>query len=483
MAHPVSPQQTRRHVSALYAQYFLNALAGDLPDIAVMYFLKACDFAVNDIAVIVAVMQLPWLLGVVFGYASDLLRRRKAVVLTAQFLGVVVWSCLALQTPSPSYIVPVLLVAAEACVSAWSAVDDAILVSYVLTETNDETSNLVQSNTSVFAMMGRIAGLLLGGYVQKYMSLAWICALQSLVLSASALGVTRLSEPDFVVGADAGQPSVFSDVKTLMKKQPVRDMAAIIFLLLALPGQRVVFFYFLTGPRGFEATDIGFLDALGCVLVALGTFCYPRWLNRIPLRTFYVSLACALSLFVVMRLLVVERWNVFAGVPDGLMVLALPLTTGVINLAFAPYGLAVTAACPQTNVGTVYTAAMYLPTTAMIMAYLGEIRLITVYDVNHGNYQGLASLFTVILATSLLPLCLLPMLSFRAPAATVSPEANDAVAHNHARSLGRTGDAENVAHTPPKEAHDWVARQHRGKAVEDSSVPRELERLESDLVG
>ncbi len=92
MPTEVSPQQTRRHVSALYAQYFINALVGDLPDVAVLYFLQDCGFAVKSVATVLAVMNLPWLMGVVFGYASDYVKRRRAVILAGQIGGIITWS-------------------------------------------------------------------------------------------------------------------------------------------------------------------------------------------------------------------------------------------------------------------------------------------------------------------------------------------------------------------------------------------------------
>ncbi|PSB01879.1 folate/biopterin family MFS transporter [Merismopedia glauca] len=401
---------------SILSVYLVQGILG-LARLAVSFFLKD-DLSLSpaQVAALMGVAALPWVVKPVFGLFSDGLPifgyRRRPYLVISGLLGTSAWLCLATVVDTP------LQATAAIALSSFSvAMSDVIVDSVVVERVRKESVSTAGSLQSLCWAASSVGGLLtayLGGYLLERVdtqTIFAITALFPLIVSAVACLIAEQPIETNTEGQLSQTKNQIKQVWQAMKQKAIWMPALFLFLWQATPSSDSGFFYFTTNELGFGPEFLGRVRLVSSLASLVGIWVFQRYLKTVPFRTMFGWTICLSTGLGMTTLLLVTHVNRDLGIGDRWFSLGDSLILTVMGqIAFMPVLVLAARLCPPGIEATLFALLMSIVNLAGLVSHETGALLTHFLGVTERNFDNLWLLVTIANLSSLLPLPLLSLL-------------------------------------------------------------------------
>jgi Na+/melibiose symporter-like transporter len=195
-----------------------------------------------------------------------------------------------------------------------------------------------------------------------------------------------------------------------LKRNPVLVKAlAFVFIVSSSPTSGDAFTYFQSDVLGFTPAFLSWTTVIQAGANLAAAYAYTTcWRTACDVRTVFRYAIASAALVGLLNVVVVERWNVAAGIPDKLFVVGDTIGQGVAaEIVFMPVAVMAAHLAPPGREGTAYAIAMSVLNVAWACSELLSGILSRALGIVDGNYANLSLLMLVVAMATLLPLLVL----------------------------------------------------------------------------
>ena len=335
--------------------YFAQGIgqAGALINQPLMYYLKSLGFTTDQVAGLLAVLTVPWIIKPVYGLISDFIPlfgyRRKSYLLLMNVVAAAGFLWLAGLT-APGMVVWALLLCALGIASS------DVLVDALMVENGQKTGLIkqFQGQQWMWFHIAAVASGLVGGWLTQRFepgdalhtaALVTACAPAAVVLATLFLIHEDRSTLDL-----GGLRSTTRGLMTSLKSRTLWIVAGFLAFWNFTPSFGTPLFYHMTDHMKFEQSFIGQLTAIASVGAVIGAFIYRQYLaGRYSTKSLvYLSIGLSAATTLAYLLLVGK-----------ISAVALFFTTGILSMIpFLTVLSLAAAACPPQAAGFTFAGLM-----------------------------------------------------------------------------------------------------------------------------
>jgi len=393
---------------AIMSVYFVQGILG-IARLAISFFLKdELGLSPAQVAAMVGIATLPWVIKPVFGFLSDGLPlwgyRRRPYLILSGLIGTVAWLSLATVVDTVWAATSAILLS-----SVSVAVSDVIVDSLVVERVRQESlskSGSLQSLTWGTSALGGLMTAYLSGWLLEQFSTQTVFAITAtfpLMVSGVAWLITE--------EASHSQPN-FSNVKNQIKqlryaitKKAIWLPTAFVFIWQTTPTADSAFFFFVTNELGFEPEFLGRVRLVTSVASVIGIWLFQRFLKNIPFRIIMGWTTVISSVLGMSTLLLVTHANRTLGIEDHWFSLGDNLILTVIGqITFMPVLVLSARLCPEGVEATLFALLMSMWNLSGLLSHELGALLTHWLGVTETNFERLWLLLLITNTSSLLPL-------------------------------------------------------------------------------
>lgn len=407
-------QEPSGELLAILLVYFVQGVLG-LARLAISFFFKdELGLSPAEVAALMGVAALPWVLKPVFGLVSDSLPlfgfRRRSYLFLSGVLGCGAWLSLATLVQTAWQATLAILVASIAI-----ALSDVIVDSLVVERARQESAT--EMGTLQSLSWGATA---LGGILTAYFSgqlLQWFSARTVFLITATfpllvSAGAGVIAEPR-VRGVPHLQQTWqhINRVRHAMMQKTIWLPVAFLFLWQATPGSESALFFFTTNELGFEPEFLGRIRLVASVAALLGVWLFQRYLKSLPIRTIFFWSTILSAVLGLSSLILVTHLNRQWGISDEWFSLGDSLVLAVMGqIAFMPVLVLAARLCPAGIEATFFALLMSISNLANLVSHELGALLTHWLGITEHNFDQLWLLVVITNVSTLLPLPLLSWL-------------------------------------------------------------------------
>ena len=410
---------------AILIVYFVQGILG-LARLSVSFFLKD-ELALSpaQVAVLMGIAALPWVIKPVFGFLSDGLplfgyKRRPYLVLSG-LLGTAAWLSLATVVDTAWAATAAILLG-----SLSVAISDVIVDSLVVERAREESlsdSGSLQSLTWGASAVGGLITAYLSGWLLEHFSTQTVFAITAtfpLLVSAVAwlIAEERVSDrPNTLV--------VWNQIRQLrgaITQKAIWLPAAFIFIWQATPSADSAFFYFTTNELGFEPEFLGRVRLVTSIASLIGVWLFQRFLKNIPFRSLMGWTTVISTVLGMTALILVTHTNRTLGIDDHWFSLGDSLILTMMGqIAWMPILVLAARLCPEGVEATLFALLMSINNLAGLLSHELGALLTHWLGITETNFDKLWLLVLITNSSSLLPLPFLGWLPAADPQIEIKP--------------------------------------------------------------
>ncbi|HEY9743705.1 MAG TPA: folate/biopterin family MFS transporter [Coleofasciculaceae cyanobacterium] len=410
---------------AILIVYFVQGILG-LARLSVSFFLKD-ELALSpaQVAVLMGIAALPWVIKPVFGFLSDGLplfgyKRRPYLVLSG-LLGTAAWLSLATVVDTAWAATAAILLG-----SLSVAISDVIVDSLVVERAREESlsdSGSLQSLTWGASAVGGLITAYLSGWLLEHFSTQTVFAITAtfpLLVSAVAwlIAEERVSDrPNTLV--------VWNQIRQLrgaITQKAIWLPAAFIFIWQATPSADSAFFYFTTNELGFEPEFLGRVRLVTSIASLIGVWLFQRFLKNIPFRSLMGWTTVISTVLGMTALILVTHTNRTLGIDDHWFSLGDSLILTMMGqIAWMPILVLAARLCPEGVEATLFALLMSINNLAGLLSHELGALLTHWLGITETNFDKLWLLVLITNTSSLLPLPFLGWLPAADPQIEIKP--------------------------------------------------------------
>lgn len=396
---------------AILMVYFVQGILG-LARLAVSFFLKD-DLGLTpaQVAAMMGVASLPWVIKPVFGFISDSLpiwgyRRRSYLVLSGG-LGCLAWIGMATIVHS-ALAATIAIALSSLSVAVSDVIVDSLVVERVRQESQSDAGSLQSLCWSATAVGGIITAYF-SGWLLAHMStrqVFLITATFPLIVSAVAV---LIADPK--VKAQLNLDSTKHQIQQL--KQAITQKriwlpVAFLFLWQATPSSESAFFFFTTNDLGFDPEFLGRVRLVTSLAALLGIWVFQRFLKAVAVRRIFLWSTLISAALGMTTLLLVTHTNRTLGIDDQWFSLGDSLILTVMGqIAYMPVLVLAARLCPPGVEATMFALLMSVSNLAGILSHESGALIMHGLGITETNFQQLWLLVVIANLSTLLPLPLL----------------------------------------------------------------------------
>lgn len=404
-------QEPSWELFAILVVYFVQGILG-LARLATSFFLKD-DLGLTpaEVAAMMGVVSLPWVIKPVFGFLSDSLPifgyRRRSYLLLSSILGCGSW--MAMGTVVHSAIAAMIAITlCSLAIAVSDVIVDSIVVERIRDESQAETGSL-QALCWATTALGGLVTAYLSGFLLEHLTI------RNIFLITATFPLLVLITAIVIEDAKVAMPQNFGAAKSQLRKIRVAlSQKAIwlpvlfVFLWQATPSSDSAFFFFTTNDLGFGPEFLGRVRLVTSVASLVGVWAFQRFLKAAPLRQIFlwstlISVGLGLT-----SLILVTHANRALGIDDQWFSLGDSLILTVMGqIAFMPVLILAAQLCPPGVEATMFAILMSICNLAGIVSHESGALLTHWLGVTDTNFENLRWLVLVTNLATLLPL---PML-------------------------------------------------------------------------
>jgi folate/biopterin transporter len=428
---------------AILGVYFVQGILG-LARLAVSFFLKDdLGLGPSQMAALVGVAALPWVIKPLFGFLSDGLPifgyRRRPYLILSGLIGCGAWLALATVVNNVWQATLAILLT-----SLSVAIGDVIVDSLVVERARKESlarAGSLQSLTWGVAAAGGLITAYLSGWLLAHLGTRSVFSLTALFpLIASAMAIFIREER---VNGESGTPSAsvkqqIGQLWQAITQKSILLPTAFIFLWQATPSADSAFFYFTTNELGFEPEFLGRVRLVTSLASLLGVWVYQRFLKSLSFPVILGWSTVISTLLGMTTLLLVTHANRSLGIDDHWFSLGDSLILTVIGqIAFMPILVLSARLCPVGIEASLFALLMSISNLSGLISQEFGALLTHWLGVTETDFQNLWLLVVIANLSTLLPLPLIHWLPQGDPQVTEAVFPNAEVYEHHATgSLG-----------------------------------------------
>jgi len=407
-------QEPSGELLAILLVYFVQGVLG-LARLAISFFFKdELGLSPAEVAALMGVAALPWVIKPVFGLISDSVplfgfRRRSYLVLSG-VLGCGAWLSLGtwVQTPAQATLA---IVAASIAIALSDVIVDSLVVERARQESATEMGTL-QSLSWAATALGGILTAYFSGQLLQWMSTRTVFLLTAtfpLLVSAVA---GAIAEARVSTAPDLQQTwQHITRVRQAMMQKSIWLPVAFLFLWQATPGSESALFFFTTNELGFEPEFLGRVRLVTSVASLLGIWLFQRYLKTLPIRTIFFWSTILSTLLGLSSLILVTHLNRQWGISDQWFSLGDSLILAVMGqIAFMPVLVLAARLCPPGIEATLFALLMSISNLANLVSHELGALLTHWLGITEHNFEQLWLLVLITNMSTLLPLPLLSWL-------------------------------------------------------------------------
>lgn len=183
-----------------------------------------------------------------------------------------------------------------------------------------------------------------------------------------------------------------------------------IFLFTITPSTYDGMMYFYINELKFDYEFIGRIQLVSSLAMITGIVIYYNWLSDNPFKKLIIGCTIVATIFNLLQLILIMRWNHFIGIPDTYLSLSLDLATNTLaELQLLPVLVLACKLCPKHLEATIYEVILGIKNFAFVISYRTGGLIMMWLNITKDNFKNLWILVTI---SSLFPLITLTILLF-----------------------------------------------------------------------
>lgn len=412
-------QEPSGELFAILLVYFVQGVLG-LARLAISFFFKdELGLSPAEVAALMGVAALPWVIKPVFGLISDSLpllgfRRRSYLVLSG-LLGCGAWLSLGTWVATPWQATAAIL-GASIAIALSDVIVDSLVVERARQESTAEMGTLQSLSWAATALGGILTAYFSGQLLQWFSprTVFQITAVFPLLVSGVAWAI---AEARVTARPQLGQTwEHINRVRQAMMQKRIWLPVAFLFLWQATPGSESALFFFTTNELGFEAEFLGRVRLVTSIASLLGVWVFQRYLKTLPIRTIFFWSTILSALLGLSSLILVTHLNRQWGISDQWFSLGDSLILAVMGqIAFMPVLVLAARLCPPGIEATLFALLMSISNLANLVSHELGALLTHWLGITEHNFDRLWLLVLITNLSTLLPLPLLNWLPQQLP--------------------------------------------------------------------
>jgi folate/biopterin transporter len=419
-------QEPSWQLFAILVVYFVQGILG-LARLATSFFLKD-DLGLSpaEVAAIMGVVSLPWVIKPVFGFMSDSLPifgyRRRSYLLLSSILGCGAWAAMGTVVHSPlAAMITITLCSLALAVS--DVIVDSIVVERIRNESHADTGSLQALCWATTAFGGLITAYL-SGILLEHLSIQNIFLITAsfpllVMITATLLEDAKVAMPQNLVAAK----SQLQKIKVAMSQKAIWLPVLFVFLWQATPSSDSAFFFFSTNDLGFGPEFLGRVRLVTSIASLVGVWAFQRFLKAVPLRRIFLWSTIISVVLGMTSLILVTHANRAIGIGDQWFSLGDSLILTVMGqIAFMPVLILAAQLCPPGVEATMFALLMSICNLAGILSHESGALLTQWLGVTDTHFENL---WLLVLITNLATLLPLPMLYWLPDTVSVPGQKDD----------------------------------------------------------
>jgi folate/biopterin transporter len=404
-------QEPSWQLFAILVVYFVQGILG-LARLATSFFLKD-DLGLSpaEVAAIMGVVSLPWVIKPLFGFLSDSLPifgyRRRSYLLMSSILGCGAWVAMGTVVHSPlAAMITITLCSLSLAVS--DVIVDSIVVERIRDESQADTGSL-QALCWATTALGGLATAYLSGILLEHLSIHNIFLITASFPLLVMITATLIEDPKVAMPQNLGvAKSQFQKIKAAMSQKVIWLPVLFVFLWQATPSSDSAFFFFSTNDLGFGPEFLGRVRLVTSIASLVGVWAFQRFLKAVPLRRIFLWSTIISVVLGMTSLILVTHANRAIGIGDQWFSLGDSLILTVMGqIAFMPVLILAAQLCPPGVEATMFALLMSICNLAGILSHESGALLTHWLGVTDTHFENL---WLLVLITNLATLLPLPML-------------------------------------------------------------------------
>jgi folate/biopterin transporter len=420
-------QEPSWELFAILVVYFVQGILG-LARLATSFFLKD-DLGLSpaEVAAIMGVVSLPWVIKPLFGFLSDSLPifgyRRRSYLLFSSILGCGAWAAMGTVVHSPlAAMITITLCSLAIAVS--DVIVDSIVVERIRDESQADTGSLQALCWATTALGGLITAYL-SGFLLERLSIHNIFLITAsfpllVMITATLIEDAKVAIPQNLSAAK----SQLQKIRVAMSQKAIWLPVLFVFLWQATPSSDSAFFFFSTNDLGFGPEFLGRVRLVTSIASLVGVWAFQRFLKAVPLRRIFLWSTIISVVLGMTSLILVTHANRAIGIGDQWFSLGDSLILTVMGqIAFMPVLILAAQLCPPGVEATMFALLMSICNLAGILSNESGAVLTHWLGVTDTHFENL---WLLVLITNLATLLPLPML-YWLPGSVSAPDQKENV--------------------------------------------------------
>ncbi|MGB8698120.1 MAG: folate/biopterin family MFS transporter [Thermosynechococcaceae cyanobacterium] len=429
-------QEPSWELFAILLVYFVQGILG-LARLAMSFFLKD-DLGLSpaEVAAMMGVVSLPWVLKPLFGFTSDSLPlfgyRRRSYLWLSSILGCLSWFSLGFIVHS-AWAATLAIALSSLSLAVSDVIADSIVVERIRDGESQSDAGALQSLCWATTAVGGLITAYLGGFLLERLSIRTIFLVTStfpllICITASLIQDAKVAVPTNLEGAKAH----LRQIRTAIAQKQIWLPVVFIFLWQATPSSDSAFFFFTTNELGFQPEFLGRVRLVTSIASLAGVWVFQRFLKTIPLRRIFLWSTIISAALGMTTLLLVTHANRSLGIDDQWFSLGDSLILTVMGqIAFMPVLVLAAQLCPPGVEATMFAILMSVCNLAGLLSHESGALLTHGLRITETNFDLLWLLVVIANLATLLPLPLLHWLpSTPVNFAMTDPESKSAIARD-----------------------------------------------------
>mmetsp|Transcript_16820 Transcript_16820/g.40310 ORF Transcript_16820/g.40310 Transcript_16820/m.40310 type:complete len:507 (-) Transcript_16820:70-1590(-) len=343
---------------------FLQGIS-ELSGLAVSYFYKnelKVDPAV--LSTVTSLTALPWTIKPLYGLITDgwpiFGYRRKPYLMMCGVAGCISWWVMSTFVNEVWFGFSMMFIASMA-IGFSNVIAEGMIVEKSRGQSQEFASHLQATVHGAQAVGGIIAayfsGMLLDYITNRQMFM--LCAIFPLTLILVALISPEEKFTGDIASIRQGMGEKLNELFKAMMQPQILKPVAFVFMLNATPATGSTWFYFYTNTLGFTSGFLGTINVVGAVCSLGGVLLFGNFLSSTPFRPILIWSTIISTVIGLTQLILVFRWNLAWGIPDGFFCLGESAVLSVLGwINTMPILVLASRLCPQGMEATMYALIM-----------------------------------------------------------------------------------------------------------------------------
>jgi folate/biopterin transporter len=408
---------------AILVVYFVQGILG-LARLATSFFLKD-DLGLSpaEVAAIMGVVSLPWVIKPLFGFLSDSLPifgyRRRSYLLFSSILGCGAWAAMGTVVHSP-FAAMMTITLCSLAIAVSDVIVDSIVVERIQHESQADAGSLQALCWATTAIGGLITAYL-SGFLLEHLSIRNVFLITASFPLLVMITATLIEDVKVVMPQNFNAAtSQLQKIRVAMGQKAIWLPVLFVFLWQATPSSDSAFFFFTTNDLGFGPEFLGRVRLVTSIASLVGVWTFQRFLKAVPFRQIFLWSTVISVVLGMTSLILVTHANRAIGIDDQWFSLGDSLILTVMGqIAFMPVLILAAQLCPPGVEATMFAILMSICNLAGILSHESGALLTHWLGVTDTNFE---KLWLLVLVTNLATLLPLPILNWLPSTIAAAPD-------------------------------------------------------------